>query len=169
MRFISAIYKSRRNFWCMTRGYSQQLNFQLQKVDGEPSGRQNWTKTLDFWFSFYIHFQRDPKGIAFRYIHFPIRTWCTFETPYCILSMSLIITFLTSVCHFFMFCLYMPWQSLIISKFYFTFFASHLIFPILFSKASNLFKFMNLQHFSSINPFIDFVLTNFCLTMNQVD
>ena len=82
MRFISAIYKSRRNFWCMTRGYSQQLNFQLQKVDGEPSGRQNWTKTLDFWFSFYIHFQRDPKGIAFRYIHFPIRTWCTFETTY---------------------------------------------------------------------------------------
>ena len=82
MRFISAIYKSRRNFRCMTRGYSQQLNFQLQKVDGEQSGRQNWTKTLDFWFSFYIHFQRDPKRIALRYIHFPFRTWCTFETPY---------------------------------------------------------------------------------------
>ena len=65
MKFISVIYMSRRNFWCMTRGDSSHLNFQLQKVDWGPSGRQNWRKTMEFWKILYIHFIRDPKGITY--------------------------------------------------------------------------------------------------------
>ena len=65
MKFISVIYMSRCNFWCMTRGDSSHLNFQLQKVDLGPSGRQNWRKTIEFWKIFYIHFIRDPKGITY--------------------------------------------------------------------------------------------------------
>ena len=56
---------SRRNFWCMTRGDSSHLNFQLQKVDWEPSGRQNQGKMMEFWKILYIHFIRDPKGITY--------------------------------------------------------------------------------------------------------
>ena len=71
MKFISVIYMSRRNFWCMTRGDSSHLNFQLQKVDWEPSGRQNQGKMMEFWKIFYIHFIRDPKGIT--YIRFILK------------------------------------------------------------------------------------------------
>ena len=65
MKVISVIYMSRRNFWCVTRGDSWHLNFQLQKVDWEPSGRQNWGKMMEFWKILYIHFIRDPKGITY--------------------------------------------------------------------------------------------------------
>ena len=65
MKFISVIYMSRHNFWCMTRGDSWHLNFQLQKVDWEPSGRQNWGQMMEFWKILYIHFIRDPKGITY--------------------------------------------------------------------------------------------------------
>ena len=49
----------------MTRGDSSHLNFQLQKVDWEPSGRQNWGQMMEFWKILYIHFIRDPKGITY--------------------------------------------------------------------------------------------------------
>ena len=62
MKFISSMYMPRRNFWCMKREDSSHLNFQLQKVDWGPSGRQNWWKTMEFWNILYIHFIRDPKG-----------------------------------------------------------------------------------------------------------
>ena len=65
MKVISVIYMSRRNFWCMTRGDSSHLNFQLQKVDWEPSGRQNQGKMMEFWKILYIHFIRDLKGITY--------------------------------------------------------------------------------------------------------
>ena len=65
MKVISVIYMSRRNFWCVTRGDSWHLNFQLQKVDWEPSGRQNWGQMMEFWKILYIHFIRDPKGITY--------------------------------------------------------------------------------------------------------
>ena len=65
MKVISVIYMSRRNFWCVTRGDSWHLNFQLQKVDWEPSGRQNQVKMMEFWKILYIHFIRDPKGITY--------------------------------------------------------------------------------------------------------
>ena len=65
MKVISVIYMSRRNFWCMSRGDSWHLNFQLQKVDWEPSGRQNWGQMMEFWKILYIHFIRDPKGITY--------------------------------------------------------------------------------------------------------
>ena len=65
MKFISSMYMSRHNFWCMTRGDSSHVNFQLQKVDWGPSGRQNWRKTMEFLKILYIHFIRDPKGITY--------------------------------------------------------------------------------------------------------
>ena len=65
MKVISVIYMSICNFWCMTRGGSWHLNFQLQKVDWEPSGRQNWGKMMEFWKILYIHFIRDPKGTTY--------------------------------------------------------------------------------------------------------
>ena len=65
MKVISVIYMSRRNFWCMSRGDSWHLNFQLQKVDWEPSGRQNWGQMMEFWKILYIHFIRDPKGMTY--------------------------------------------------------------------------------------------------------
>ena len=65
MKFISVIYISRRNFWGMTWEDYSHLNFQLQKVDWEPSGRQNQGKMIEFWKILYIHFIRDPKGITY--------------------------------------------------------------------------------------------------------
>ena len=86
MKFISSMYMPRRNFWCMTRGDSSHLNFQLQKVDWGPSGRQNWRKTIEFWKILYIHFIRDPKDIAFAGFFLRIkshakRRWSTVTSP----------------------------------------------------------------------------------------
>ena len=48
MRFISPIYMSRHNFWCMTWGFWT-IFFQPQKVDREQSGSQSLRKTVEFW------------------------------------------------------------------------------------------------------------------------
>ena len=82
MKFISAIYMSRRNFWCMTRGGCQQKIFHLQKGDGGQSGSQDLMKTVDLSGKTYISSISDPKGTAFRGIHFWFRKKCFSGTPY---------------------------------------------------------------------------------------
>ena len=82
MKFISAIYMPRRNFWCMTRGGCQQKIFHLQKGDGGQSGSQDLMKTVDLSGKTYISSISDPKGTAFRGIHFWFWKKCFYETPY---------------------------------------------------------------------------------------
>ena len=82
MKFISAIYMPKRNFWCMTRGVWQQKNFPLQKGDGGQSGSQDLRKTVDLSGKTNISSISDPKGTAFRGIHFWFRKKCFYETPY---------------------------------------------------------------------------------------
>ena len=81
MKVISWMYMSRHNFWCMTRGDSSHLNFQVQKVDWGPSGRQNWRKTMEFWKIFYIHFIRDPKGITYVAFFLKIESHAKMRLP----------------------------------------------------------------------------------------
>ena len=57
----------------MTRGGCQQKNFQLQKGDGGQSGSQDLMKTVDLSGKTYISSISDPKGTAFRGIHFRIQ------------------------------------------------------------------------------------------------
>ena len=64
MKLISVIYIQKRNFWCMTRGGTQQKIFHLQKVDGEQSRSQNWRKTSKFLEKKYIHLNYIYKGTA---------------------------------------------------------------------------------------------------------
>ena len=85
MKFISSMYMPRRNFWCMTRGDSSHLNFQLQKVDWGPSGRQNWRKTMEFWKILYITFIREPKGITYVAFFLQIESHRTFTTNFVLL------------------------------------------------------------------------------------
>ena len=54
----------------MTKGRCQQKNFQLQKGDGGQSGSQDLIKTVDLSGKTYISSISDPKGTAFRGIHF---------------------------------------------------------------------------------------------------
>ena len=61
-------------FWCMARGDSSYLIFQLQKVDWGPSGRQNWRKTMEFWKILYIHFILEPKDITYVAFSFQIES-----------------------------------------------------------------------------------------------
>ena len=69
----------------LARGDFSHLNFQLQKEDWEPSGRQNQGKMMEIWKILYIHLIRDPKGIT--YVRFILKiesdakmrlanTWC---------------------------------------------------------------------------------------------
>ena len=57
----------------MTRGGCQQKNFHLQKGDGGQSGSQDLMKTVDLSGKTYISSISDPKGTAFRGIHFRIQ------------------------------------------------------------------------------------------------
>ena len=57
----------------MTRGGSKQKNVQLQKGDGGQSGSQDLMKTVDLSRKTYISSISDPKGTAFRGIHFQIQ------------------------------------------------------------------------------------------------
>ena len=51
-------------------GGCQQKKFQLQKGDGGQSGSQDLMKTVDLSGKTYISSISDPKGTAFRGIHF---------------------------------------------------------------------------------------------------